>query len=265
LARKKQEERPSWEMGNIGLTMFTTLMILLLAFFIVLSANSAIDEKRELRAIGSLIGSFGILPKGLNPNKDDKKHFAPSSAPLEEIKSDVEQMKEVLNYELNQEKINILKGQNFRVISLNETALFSRNGVQILPEMKPALMELADIMRNGDYSIIIEGHTDDQPPANEALINNWYVSSLRAADILRFFISAGRIAPSRLSAYGYASFRPAVVNNSPENRARNRRVDLILETTPQRAIYRYREKYRKPEAIIFKGFIFKLLGAQGDS
>jgi len=260
MARKQEEQRPVWELSNISLTLLTSLMIILLAFFIMLTANSAIDEKRELKALGSLVGSFGILPKGLSPEETDDQNLSPPSEPLDEIKSDIEQMKDVLNYEINQDKMNILKSSTSRIISLREIVLFPRGGVEILPEMEPALSDLADIIRGSDYSVIIEGHTDDQPPANEALVNNWYVSAMRAANILKFFIRKGNIDPSRLSAYGYGGFRPAVANNSPRNRDRNRRIDIILETGSKRTINRYQEKHWNPKSIIFKGFIFKLLG-----
>ncbi|MBW2623611.1 MAG: OmpA family protein, partial [Deltaproteobacteria bacterium] len=110
-----------------------------------------------------------------------------------------------------------------------------------------------------DYPISIHGHTDDQPPRNAALINNWYVSATRAAKILQFFIEEGGIDPNRLSGYGYAGYSPLESNTTPQKRARNRRIDLVLDATHKMAVEGYQRKTWKPKPLDFKGFKFKLL------
>ncbi|MBW2087149.1 MAG: flagellar motor protein MotB [Deltaproteobacteria bacterium] len=262
MARKKEEKRPEWEKTNIGLMMFTALMIILLAFFIMLSSMSVIDERREQVVLGSLIGSFGILPGGLSPTRTEAHSLAPPSSPLQVIKSDMEQLKDIFTQRTIEDKINFLRGRTRRIISFQEAVLFPPGEVEILPEMKPVLMELANVLRGSDYPIIIEGHTDDLPPRDETLINNWFVSATRSANILKFFINEGGLDPNRLSAFGYAGYRPVAANNSPENRRRNRRVDLILDTTRQMALWRYQKESWKLKPLTFKGFTFHLFGGK---
>jgi len=242
--------------------MQTSLFIILLAFFIMLSSMAVIDERREQIVLGSMIGSFGILPGGMSPTATEGQSIAPPSSPLEIIQSDMEQMKDILAHKTIEDKINMLRGRTRRIVSFQEAVLFPPDGVEILPEMKPVLMDFAAVMKGSEYSIIIEGHTDDRPPQNEALISNWFVSATRAANILKFFIEEGGIDPSRLSAFGYAGYKPVVVNTSPENRRRNRRIDLILDTTKQAALWRYQRESWKLKPLTFKGFTFPLLGGK---
>ena len=79
-----------------------------------------------------------------------------------------------------------------------------------------------------DYRIGIRGHTDDLDIETVQFPSNWELSAVRATTVLRYFIEEG-IDPERMTATGYADFIPLVNNDSPENRARNRRVEFVLE------------------------------------
>ena len=260
MAKREAEERPEWETSNIALLMYTALMILLLAFFIMLNSMAVVDEKREIKAIGSLIGSFGILPGGLSPAQDDARNVAPSTSPLQVIQRDMDLIKEALKNRVAAEKFNVLRGRTRRIISLDAAVLFPVDGVEILPEMKPALMDVARILKSGQYPVVIEAHTDDRPPSSEKYTDNWQVSALRAVNVLRFLVEDGGVDPERLSAYGYGGFKPLAANTSPENRRRNNRVDLILDQTQKIRVRNFEDR-RKPTTIFdFKGFNFNLFG-----
>jgi len=82
--------------------------------------------------------------------------------------------------------------------------------------------------RDWDNQIRIEGHTDDLPIHNSVFPSNWELSSARAISVLRYFIQKG-IEPQRLAAVGYGEYHPLVPNTSPENRARNRRVEIYIQ------------------------------------
>jgi hypothetical protein len=83
----------------------------------------------------------------------------------------------------------------------------------------------------------VEGHTDNQPIHNEHYQSNWELSTSRASDLIKVLIVKYGFDPDRLSAAGYAEFHPVALNDTPEGRARNRRVDIvILSPTPQDVI-----------------------------
>ncbi|MFH1139695.1 MAG: flagellar motor protein MotB [Pseudomonadota bacterium] len=263
MARKQEEQRPDWETSNIGLMMFTSLMILLLAFFIMLSSIAVIDEKRQIQAFGSLIGAFDILPGGLSPFSTQGSSVAPPTSPMGPIDSDLNIIREVLNKTILMDKIHILRGRTRRIISLEAALLFPRDGVEITPQLKQTLGEIGRVIKDGDYPVVIEGHTDDQPPRTENLKDNWQVSGLRALAILNFFVREAKIDPTRLSAFGYGGAKPIRVNNSPENRARNNRVDIILDDSRRKNIQQVEEAKKKSESLNFKGFNFNIFGGQG--
>lgn len=238
--------------------LFTSLNIILLAFFIMLSSMSVIDEQRQIAAMGSLIGTFGLLPGGQTPSGLESGALGPPSGPMPEAENDVQLIKEIMVNHIMSEKVHILRGRTRRIISMESALLFPPDGVDLLPEMKPELKAVADILKESDYPIVIEGHTDDQPPQDPILEDNWQVSALRAEAVLRFFVEEGGVAPERLSAYGYAGYKPVVANTSPANRARNNRVDLILDYTYASDVKNRQRAKRGQRVYNFMGFEFKI-------
>jgi chemotaxis protein MotB len=78
------------------------------------------------------------------------------------------------------------------------------------------------------YSLRVEGHTDNTPIHTAQFPSNWELSTARATFLLEYLISNTGIPPQRLSAVGYGEYRPVTGNNTPEGRASNRRVDLVV-------------------------------------
>lgn len=101
------------------------------------------------------------------------------------------------------------------------TAQLSEAGIGLLEEVYQVLAREA-------LSIIVEGHTDDVPINTERFPSNWELSSLRATTVARQLIELG-IPADQLRIAGHADTRPRVPNDTPENRALNRRVSLVLE------------------------------------
>jgi hypothetical protein len=90
------------------------------------------------------------------------------------------------------------------------------------------MARLAKTLRPLGNSIRIEGHTDDRPIHTARYSSNWELSTARASAVVAFLIETHDFAPGRLSAAGYGEFHPRVANDSPTNRARNRRVDIVI-------------------------------------
>ena len=76
--------------------------------------------------------------------------------------------------------------------------------------------------------IRLEGHTDDTPIHTRLYPSNWQLSTARAITVLKFLINERSMPSERLSAAGYGEFRPLVPNDSARNRAKNRRVDVVI-------------------------------------
>ncbi|KXS40607.1 MAG: chemotaxis protein MotB, partial [Candidatus Frackibacter sp. T328-2] len=76
--------------------------------------------------------------------------------------------------------------------------------------------------------IMVEGHTDDLPINNSRFPSNWELSTARATNVVRHFIENNGIDPAKLSAAGYAKYKPIKPNTNAKNRSLNRRVDVIV-------------------------------------
>ena len=96
-------------------------------------------------------------------------------------------------------------------------------------EVLPSLKKIREILSQyPEYNIIIEGHTDDVPISTKQFRNNWQLSTERALAVLEYILEDKSLKPERFSATGCGEFRPIVPNDSKENRALNRRVDIIV-------------------------------------
>jgi chemotaxis protein MotB len=93
------------------------------------------------------------------------------------------------------------------------------------------LKALAAQLHDTPASLRIEGHTDDMPITGGRFTSNWELSTARASAVVIFLIDEAGFAPERLSAAGYGEYHPRVPNDSPDQRALNRRVDVVVTAT----------------------------------
>jgi chemotaxis protein MotB len=114
-------------------------------------------------------------------------------------------------------------------IEINASALFNQGEADIQPEAKKTLADAAKVLVDNEYAIEVEGHTDNLPISTAKFPSNWELSSARASSVVRLFIDQGVVA-KRLKAVGSADNQPVVPNDSPEGRARNRRVTITVLT-----------------------------------
>ena len=92
------------------------------------------------------------------------------------------------------------------------------------------LDKMATLIQKIPYPVRVEGHTDNVPIHTVRYPSNWELSIARAVSVVKYFAESGKINPQRLSAVGYGETRPLVPNDSPANRTRNRRVEIVLVT-----------------------------------
>ena len=122
----------------------------------------------------------------------------------------------------------MLKESRGVVIRLNDTMLFDQGSAIIKPEALSTLESISGKLREFNNPILIEGHTDSTPIKNEKYPSNWELSTARATNIISYLIEKQKFPPNRLSAVGYGEYMPVADNSTPENKAKNRRVDIII-------------------------------------
>ena len=117
------------------------------------------------------------------------------------------------------------------VIHIVESSLFDEGSADLKPRAMEVLDVVADELKDIPNHIRIEGHTDDRPISTPQYPSNWELSSARATSVVRYLVDNHDIPQNRISALGYGEYRPVKPNNSIENRALNRRVDIVILTT----------------------------------
>lgn len=137
-------------------------------------------------------------------------------------------LEETLREEIAANTVALRPEPDGLVISLREMGFFESGSAAIRPNSLPTLDRITALLAPHDYRIRIEGHTDDRPIHTPHFSDNWELSTARAAEVVRFLIVRYHFLPSQLSAAGFAQYHPVVPNDTVENRAQNRRVDLVI-------------------------------------
>ena len=129
----------------------------------------------------------------------------------------------------NVEDVTVALDQNKTIkVSLSEPMMFDSAQADLKPASRKFLREFADRMAVTKYKISVEGHTDSFPIHSANFPTNWELSSMRAIRVARFLIEEGGLEPERFSVVGYSMYKPVVPNSSVANKARNRRVELVI-------------------------------------
>lgn len=128
---------------------------------------------------------------------------------------------------LDIEGVSVAEGQQGITLRIDDNLLFDSGQAALTGQGREVLGRLSDVLASFDGDISVEGHTDSLPIATAQFPSNWELSSARAIAVLRYLSELGLTA-ERLRAVGYAETRPLQSNASPEGRAANRRVELLL-------------------------------------
>lgn len=114
-------------------------------------------------------------------------------------------------------------------LTVSGEALFASGSARLYPSAVPGIDRLVTMFTQfPEYTINIKGHTDNIPIATQEFPSNWELSAIRATTVLKHLISRG-IDPKRLTATGYGDIIPLLPNTNNDNRAKNRRVEFVLE------------------------------------
>ncbi|MCD6380066.1 OmpA family protein [bacterium] len=217
-----EEGAPAW------MVTYGDMMTLLLCFFVMLVSMSSIQESKFRKAMGSLKGALGVM-------KFDSSIIEMESLPtptryqqeIERIRKEFEEFEEFAELAGLEDKVEISETDEGMLIRMANPLLYGSGSSSMKEEGKKVLSELFTILENIDAVIRVEGHTDDVPIHNEEFSSNWDLSSSRAVKVLTFLAENG-IKGEDLMAVGCGQYKPLVSNDSEENRAKNRRVEIYV-------------------------------------
>jgi len=220
--------------------VYSGFVLILLCFFIMMSSFSTMEAAKVMKFVKSFVSAVSILPQGVKLESGtvvmpDSAEMVDARNHLAKIFSNLEELAQQFNL---QDKINLAFTREGLVMRLSEQALFDLGAADISVDALPLLQKVGAIISNTTYLIRIEGHTDNLPIHTAQFPSNWELSTARAVNVLRYFIKNHNIDPRRLAAEGFSEFHPLVANDCPENRAKNRRVEIIFiyKESPQAVI-----------------------------
>ncbi len=195
------------------------------------------ERKRHLEEIGELKGDYERKIADLNKAILNMKQELADLQNLtkkqkEELSRMEDQAKELesqLAEEIKKGEITLKRFHDRLIINIDEKISFDSGSAQLKRDVMPALEKITAILNNyPENKIIVEGHTDNVPIRTSRFRDNWQLSTERALSVLAHILRSSRTNPARFSAAGYGEYNPVVPNDTPENRALNRRVDIVV-------------------------------------
>jgi len=221
----EKNRKNSEEQGGKWLATFNDMVTLLLTFFVLTLSLSTLDVARVKEASYSFRSAFGMLERG---NVSNVNVFEPFVMPMGHKALTAEMKKKRVFDQIQGIKSVAAEMTEEGITVLVDEELLFRTGMADIEESSRSLDSLGAIIKNPDCTIRVEGHTDDVPIRNEQFTSNWELSIARAVNVVNHLIARGGISPERLSASGYADSKSRFPNTTEADRARNRRVDIVL-------------------------------------
>ncbi len=226
----ESESDPGW------IVTYADLVTLLLVFFVLLFSVSSMDLQKFREIARALQSSFGVQTvsmEALTPDSQEEieeyeEEFFPEDQDAldEELLWDVQ---EFVDKKKVGDNIIVLEEKNRITITVEGRAFFYFFHAALRSEALPLLVVFLPLIQTTPQSgVDIKGHTADRPLSTAQFPSNWELSAVRATTVLRYLSSMG-VNPNRLTATGYGALLPIAPNDSPENRAKNRRVEFVLE------------------------------------
>ncbi len=253
MAKKKRKHEEEHENLERWLVSYADFITLLFVFFVSMYAISRVDEVKLGSAVESLQRALGSLipvqiPKGAGVLEFEKSPIENKVEALENNPPDqsgesresesLEKMAAEIQIEVNKtaaetgktppNQIKYIIDKRGLTIRVPESFFFKSGQASIRPEILPVLDTLAKSLEKIPNPIRIEGHTDSIPISTFLFPSNWELSTARATTIVRYLLAQYNFDPSKLSATGYAEYRPIAANNTAEGRIQNRRVDVVI-------------------------------------
>lgn len=247
-----EEGLPEW------LATFADLMSLLMCFFVLLLSFSEMDLQKYKQVAGSMKLAFGVqravkadtIPRGtsvikqeFSPGKPDpnvmkivNQRTDNDNQPVQNIDMPIPQeviqlhdvLQEALAEEIESKVLEILVHEDGVMIRVREADAFPSGSAELQDGFIPVLDKLQDLLNDTDDRIVVGGHTDNLPINTLAYPSNWVLSAARSASVVNYLAEISFTDPSRIEIRAYADTRPVAPNDSAENRAKNRRIEINL-------------------------------------
>jgi chemotaxis protein MotB len=207
-------------------------------------ANKSADYDKVAKDLARREAELGVLDVNLKKSKADNDRLAADLAARETRLTELTQAladkdkavndlkarvsKALLSFNSSDLQVKLKDGKVY--VSLSEQLLFKSGSTKVDPKGQEALKKLATVLQEQkDVNVVVEGHTDNVPirTGSVGITDNWDLSALRATEIARLLTTNG-VTPERVTASGRSQYVPVAANDTPANKAMNRRTEIIL-------------------------------------
>lgn len=260
MTRRRKKKHEDEHMDESWLVPYADILTLLLALFIVLFAMSSVDaQKFQLlsRAFNQMFtGGTGLLDfdsqipagnssaKSMNQNIQNKDNYVledpetvkKNQEKKEAMKKDQEELHE-LQVKVNDYIANENLGNKLQtsltseglLLTIRDNVLFDSGRAEVRSQDLNTASEIANLLvMDPPRNIIISGHTDNVPIKNSKYGSNWELSVMRAVNFMKIILENEKLDPRWFSAKGFGEFQPIAPNETPEGKAKNRRVEVLI-------------------------------------
>ncbi|GAB2960355.1 hypothetical protein GCM10027048_30040 [Hymenobacter coalescens] len=207
-------------------------------------ANKSADYQKVAQDLARREAELGELSANLNKSRTEidklsadvksreqrlaelEKALAEKDAAVNALRAKVSNA--LLSFKASDLQVKVKDGKVY--VSLSEQLLFKSGSTKVDPKGQEALTKLAAVLKEQrDVNVVVEGHTDNVPilKGTAGMQDNWDLSALRATEIARL-LTVGGVQPERVTASGRSQYVPVAQNDSPQNKAMNRRTEIIL-------------------------------------
>lgn len=210
--------------------IYTGFVLIMLSFFIMLTSFASLQKAKITRFAHAFSSAVSVFQGG--KSLEDGETAGGSDISLLSKEDQVARLFENVSALSNRYQINgVGIERNLRgvVMTLSDTMLFDSGSAELSPNAYPLLKKIGAIIAAVTVPVEIEGHTDNVPINTGRFPSNWELSTARAINVLRFLIDRNRTDSKRISAVGRSEYQPLHANDTAENRACNRRVEIIFK------------------------------------
>ena len=148
---------------------------------------------------------------------------------LQEVAQQAEEIREALKLEIEENLVSVETEQTKIIIRINEKGSFPSGSAKLNDDFYGVMVRISEAVARTPGKVVVAGHTDNVPISTNRFRSNWELSSARAVTVVHALLDDPNIDPKRIAVEGHADSQPLVPNDSVENRAINRRVELIIQ------------------------------------
>ena len=196
----------------------------MLGLFIILYAFSQVDSEKYEEVQTAMANVFGTQTELVNYDNGNRT-ISNRIVPIKTLK---ESMQTMINENGFGDAIRLSENERGVTVSILEDILFLSGESVLNSNSKSVLDKISGVMKALPNDIRIEGHTDNVPINTRLYPSNWHLSVARATSTAFHLMETNGIRKDKVSIVGYAEYRPLFSNDTPEGRAQNRRVDIVI-------------------------------------